>query len=56
MDEVQVHAVWKLLQRMALHGGEIDKQKCWQEIEHIVMKESLSSNGNNVSNDNNTIE
>ena len=56
MDEVQAQAVWKLLQRIAQHGGEIDKQKCWQEIERILMEESLSSSGNNVSNNNNTIE
>ena len=56
MDEVQAQAVWKLLHKIAQHGGETDKQKCWQEIERILMEESLSSSGNNVSNDNNTIE
>ena len=53
MDEVQAQAVWKLLHKIAQHGGEIDKQKCWQEIESILMEESPSSNGNNVSNANN---
>ncbi len=58
MDEFQAQAVWKLLQRIAQHS-EIDKQKCWQEIDSILMEESLSSSGNNVSdinNNNNTSE
>ena len=39
MDEVQAQAVWKLLQKIRQHG-KIDSQKCWQEIESILMAES----------------
>ena len=46
----------EIITKIAQHGGRIDKQKCWQEIESMLMEESLSSSGNNVSNDNNTIE
>ncbi len=58
MDDAQAQAVWKLLQRIAQHDGEIDKQKCWQEIESILMEGSLSSSGSSVndSNNYNTIE
>ena len=54
VDEVQEQAVWKLLHKIAQHGGEIANQKCWQEIESILMEESVSSSGSNVSNNNNT--
>ena len=55
MDEVQAEAVWTLLQRIAQHGGEIDKQKFWQEIEKIVEEELpvVTAPNNNLNNDNN---
>ncbi len=59
MDEAQAQAVWKLLQRIAQDGGEIDTQKCWQAIELMLRGESLSLSGSSVSgaiNNNNNIE
>ncbi len=52
MDEAQAQALWKFLQGIALHR-EVDNQKCWQDVESILMEGSLSSSGKSVSDINN---
>ncbi len=53
MDEAQAQAVWKLLHMIAQNGGEIDTQKCWQEIEVMLTGESLSLSASSMSDINN---
>ncbi len=51
MDEDQAQLVWDLLQRISKRA-EIDKQKCWREIEKILGEDAPMAAANINNNDN----